>query len=74
MISSIGHGGTSTVLSICGFTPLKSKNRKSKKGKLYKEIWKAKLGNMNRIPLYGSHLSAGESGSAGEVRASAAKL
>ena len=43
-ISSIGHGGTSTVLSICGFTPLKSKNRKSKKGKLYKEIWKAKLG------------------------------
>ena len=51
--SSIGHGGTSTVLPICGFTPHK------------KQLL---------VSLYGSSQTAGESGSTGEVRASAAKL
>ena len=61
--SSIGHEGTGTNLPKIDFQNLE--NYIKKYGKQSSE-------NMNSIPLYGSRLSAGESGSA--VIASAAKL
>ena len=41
---------------------------------LWKICFFTPIKSRNRIPIYGCSLGAGESGSAGEVRASAAKL